>query len=192
MVAVERESVYWDTVNVTQALVEMIAVKVFVLFCAASVGNISMGNVSVIQVGRARNAVLGMMNVRFLTAMVMVTVSMGSALVSVDIWESSVRKWTAPIPHVLGMVSVLRGYVYARRVGKVQTVARWTAMPFSVSQTAQVMAHLTLRLRLVTVNPCGQEMTAPESCVILTVGYMVTVLEILVCVMLDGLVNTAA
>jgi len=28
MVAVERESVYWDTVNVTQALVEMIAVKV--------------------------------------------------------------------------------------------------------------------------------------------------------------------
>lgn len=71
-------------------------------------------------------------------------------------------QWTAPIPHVLGMVSVQRVYVYARRGGKVQTAARWTAMPFSVSRTAQVMAHLTLRLRLVAVNPCGQEMTAPE------------------------------
>ena len=70
----------------------LLGLQVFVLSCAASVGNISMGNVSVIQGGRARNAVLGMMNVRFLTAMVMVTVSMGSALVSVDIWESSVRK----------------------------------------------------------------------------------------------------
>jgi hypothetical protein len=78
-------------------------------------------------------------------------------------------QWTAHIPHVLGMVSVQRVYVYARRGGKVQTVARWTAMPFSVSQTAQVMAHLTLRLRLVAVNPCGQEMTAPEvsSCTLL-------------------------
>ena len=55
-----------------------------------------------------------------------------------------------------------RVYAYARRGGKVQTAARWTAMPFSVSQTAQVTAHLTLRLRLVAVNPCGQEMTAPE------------------------------
>ena len=71
-------------------------------------------------------------------------------------------QWTALIPHVLDMVSVQRVYVYARRGGKVRTAARWTAMPFSVSQTAQVMAHLTLRLRLVAVNPCGQEMTAPE------------------------------
>lgn len=60
------------------------------------------------------------------------------------------------------MVSVQRVYVYARRGGKVQTAARWTAMPFSVSQTARVTAHLTLRLRLVAVNPCGQEKTAPE------------------------------
>lgn len=170
----------------------MIAVKVFVLSCAASVGNISMGNVSVTQGGRARSAVLGMTNVRFLTAMVMVIVSMGSALVSVDTWESSVKKWTALIPHVPDMVSVQRVYVYARRGGKVRTAARWTAMPFSVSQTVQVMAPLTLRLRLVAVSPCGQEMTAQESYVILTVDCMVTVLEIRVCVMLDGLVNTAA
>jgi hypothetical protein len=60
------------------------------------------------------------------------------------------------------MVFVQRVFVYARRVGKVQTAARWTATPFSVSQTVQVMAHLTLRLRLVAVNPCGQEMTAQE------------------------------
>jgi len=94
-------------------------------------------------------------------------------------WFVFFFQWTAPIPHVLGMVSVLRGYVYARRVGKVQTVARWTAMPFSVSQTAQVMAHLTLRLRLVTVNPCGQEMTAPEvsnSTILNCSSYVVTVL----------------
>lgn len=77
-------------------------------------------------------------------------------------WFVFFFQWTAPILHVLGMVSVQRVYVYARRGGKVQTAARWTAMPFSASQTAQVMAHLTLRLRLVAVNPCGQEMTAPE------------------------------
>jgi hypothetical protein len=71
-------------------------------------------------------------------------------------------QWTAPIPHVLGMVSVQRVSVFARRGGKVRTAARWIAMPFSVSQTVQVMAHLTLRLRLVAVNPCGQEMTALE------------------------------
>lgn len=53
-------------------------------------------------------------------------------------------------------------YVYVRRDGKVQIAARWTVMPSSVSQTVQVMAHLTLRLRLVAVNPCGQEMTAQE------------------------------
>jgi len=51
-----------------------------------------MGNVSVTQGGRARSAVLGMMNVRFLIATVMVTASMGNVLVSVDTWESSVRR----------------------------------------------------------------------------------------------------
>jgi hypothetical protein len=71
-------------------------------------------------------------------------------------------QWTALIPHVPDMVSVQRVYVYARRGGKVRTAARWTAMPFSVSQTVQVMAPLTLRLRLVAVSPCGQEMTAQE------------------------------
>jgi hypothetical protein len=60
------------------------------------------------------------------------------------------------------MVSVPRVCVYARRDGKAQTAARWTATHFSASQIVQVMAHLTLRLRLVAVNPCGQEMTAQE------------------------------
>lgn len=84
----------------------MLGLQVFVLSCAASVGNISMGNVSVTQGGRARSAVLGMMNVRCLTAMVMVTVSMGSALVSVDTWESSVRK--VSVRHIRCSVLILK------------------------------------------------------------------------------------
>jgi hypothetical protein len=71
-------------------------------------------------------------------------------------------QWTAPIPHALDTDSAQKGHVFAKRDGKEQTVARWTVMPFSVSQTVQVMAALTLRLRPVAVNPCGQEKTAQE------------------------------
>jgi hypothetical protein len=72
----------------------------------------------------------------------------------------------ALIPHALDMDSAQKAYVFAKRGGKEQTVARWTAMPFSVSQTVQVMAALILRPRPVAVNPCGQEKTAQE------VGYL--------------------
>jgi hypothetical protein len=71
-------------------------------------------------------------------------------------------QWTALIPHVLDTDSAQKVYVFARRGGKEQTVARWIVMPFSVSQTVQVMVALTWRLRPVAVNPCGQEMTAQE------------------------------
>lgn len=70
----------------------MLDLQVYVLFCVAREGIISMVNVSVTQGGKAKSAVLGMMNVRFLTAMVMVIVSMGSVHVSVDTWASSVRR----------------------------------------------------------------------------------------------------
>jgi hypothetical protein len=70
----------------------LLGLQVYVLFCVAREGIISMVNVSVTQVGKAKSAVLGMMNVRCLTAMVMVTVTMGSVLVSVDTWASSVRR----------------------------------------------------------------------------------------------------
>jgi hypothetical protein len=71
-------------------------------------------------------------------------------------------QWTALIPRVLDTGSAQKALVFARRDGKEQTVARWIVMLFSVSQTVQVMAALTLRLRPVAVNPCGQEMTAQE------------------------------
>jgi hypothetical protein len=70
----------------------LLGLQVYVLFCVAREGIISMVNVSVTQGGKAKSAVLGMMNVRYLTAMVMVTVSMGNALVSVDTWANSVRR----------------------------------------------------------------------------------------------------
>jgi hypothetical protein len=60
------------------------------------------------------------------------------------------------------MDSAQKAHVFARRDGREQTVARWTVMPFSVSQIALVMAALTLKLRPVAVNPCGQEKTAQE------------------------------
>jgi hypothetical protein len=51
-----------------------------------------MVNASVTQGGKARSAVLGLMNARYLIAMVMVAVTMGSVRVPVDTWGSSVRK----------------------------------------------------------------------------------------------------
>jgi hypothetical protein len=68
----------------------------------------------------------------------------------------------ALIPHALDTDSAQKAHVFAKRGGKEQTVARWTAMPFRVSQTVQVMAALTLRLRPVAVNPSGQEKTAQQ------------------------------
>lgn len=50
---------------------------------------------------------------------------------------------------------MLRGYVYAKKVGKVLTVPKWIKMLYNVYQIAPVTVHLTSNFKHVLVNRDG-------------------------------------
>lgn len=74
----------------------------------------------------------------------------------------SVFQGTARTRHARVTGSAQRASACARRAGKAQTAAKQTTTRCSAFPTAPATEPLTWKRRHVSVNPCGQAMTAPE------------------------------
>lgn len=90
------------------------------------------------------------------------------------------------------MVTALKEHVCVRKDGKVLIVLLWIKMLCNACQTVLDMEPSILTHKSAIVKPNGVEMIVQRSYVIWIVANMADVLVIIVSVILDGMVNSAA
>lgn len=168
---------------------ETIVARVYVQFYVVNEASTSTASVNVTQDGKAKNVHYGMMNARSRIATVMGIVSMENVLVSEATKVNSVETSTALTQLAPVTVSVSRGPVSARKVGKVLTVLLWIRTLFNVFLTVLDMAPSTLIRKHALVTQDGPVMTVLKRFVILIAVYTEDVWESPVYVILVGLEN---